>query len=107
MSGYVSLTPGLTNGVIPTPTGNTSSTCGSKHLHSISPRLMFNSVPDRLCRRSRPPPSAPPCSLFQLRFARSEEHTSELQSLMRISSAVFCLQKNKADTTIPTNMLYH
>src|SRR3546814_2842758 len=26
--------------------------------------------------------------------ARSEEHTSELQSLMRISYAVFCLQKN-------------
>src|SRR3546814_6892472 len=26
---------------------------------------------------------------------RSEEHTSELQSLMRISSAVFCLQKHK------------
>src|SRR3546814_9045908 len=25
--------------------------------------------------------------------ARSEEHTSELQSLMRISSAVFCLKK--------------
>src|SRR3546814_8971225 len=28
-------------------------------------------------------------------FARSEEHTSELQSLMRISYAVFCLQKKK------------
>src|SRR3546814_9143054 len=27
---------------------------------------------------------------------RSEEHTSELQSLMRISYAVFCLKKNKA-----------
>src|SRR3546814_6816632 len=27
--------------------------------------------------------------------ARSEEHTSELQSLMRISYAVFCLIKNK------------
>src|SRR3546814_3329461 len=27
--------------------------------------------------------------------ARSEEHTSELQSLMRISYAVFCLKKNK------------
>src|SRR3546814_5075860 len=27
--------------------------------------------------------------------ARSEEHTSELQSLMRISYAVFCLQKKK------------
>src|SRR3546814_9679404 len=32
-------------------------------------------------------------------FARSEEHTSELQSLMRISYAVFCLKKKK-DTTI-------
>src|SRR3546814_8853368 len=28
-------------------------------------------------------------------FHRSEEHTSELQSLMRISSAVFCLKKQK------------
>src|SRR3546814_3856340 len=28
---------------------------------------------------------------------RSEEHTSELQSLMRISYAVFCLKKNKAN----------
>src|SRR3546814_3205299 len=28
-------------------------------------------------------------------LARSEEHTSELQSLMRISYAAFCLQKNK------------
>src|SRR3546814_3375447 len=29
---------------------------------------------------------------------RSEEHTSELQSLMRISYAVFCLQKKKTQT---------
>src|SRR3546814_5693846 len=29
---------------------------------------------------------------------RSEEHTSELQSLMRISSAVFCLKKKKKET---------
>src|SRR3546814_2325461 len=29
------------------------------------------------------------------RHARSEEHTSELQSLMRISYAVFCLKKKK------------
>src|SRR3546814_10789801 len=28
-------------------------------------------------------------------YDRSEEHTSELQSLMRISYAVFCLKKNK------------
>src|SRR3546814_3440149 len=30
---------------------------------------------------------------------RSEEHTSELQSLMRISYAVFCLKKKKPTTT--------
>src|SRR3546814_9051117 len=32
--------------------------------------------------------------------ARSEEHTSELQSLMRISNAVFCLKKKKTHTTL-------
>src|SRR3546814_4524038 len=31
--------------------------------------------------------------------ARSEEHTSEIQSLMRISYAVFCLKKKKKNTT--------
>src|SRR3546814_5442566 len=36
------------------------------------------------------------------RPARSEEHTSELQSLMRISYAVFCLKKKK-NKTISTN----
>src|SRR3546814_6144778 len=29
------------------------------------------------------------------RFLRSEEHTSELQSILRISYAVFCLKKKK------------
>src|SRR3546814_3384578 len=33
--------------------------------------------------------------------ARSEEHTSELQSLMRISYAVFCLKKKKKQTKHP------
>src|SRR3546814_6494786 len=33
---------------------------------------------------------------------RSEEHTSELQSLMRISYAVFCLKKKKHITTLVT-----
>src|SRR3546814_14305081 len=31
---------------------------------------------------------------IEARWSRSEEHTSELQSLMRISYAVFCLKKN-------------
>src|SRR3546814_6033521 len=34
-------------------------------------------------------------------LARSEEHTSELQSLMRISYAVFCLKKKKKTATEP------
>src|SRR3546814_10001445 len=42
-----------------------------------------------------------------LDFARSEEHTSELQSLMRISYAVFCLKKktnnNEAPIEVNTN----
>src|SRR3546814_5000772 len=45
-----------------------------------------------------------PCSLDELHakgyqnwaLGRSEEHTSELQSLMRISYAVFCLKKKKS-----------
>src|SRR3546814_4606559 len=36
------------------------------------------------------------------RQGRSEEHTSELQSLMRISYAVFCLKKKKKKTTKDT-----
>src|SRR3546814_7278848 len=32
------------------------------------------------------------------RFIRSEEHTSELQSLLRISYAAFCLKKTKLNT---------
>src|SRR3546814_963419 len=38
----------------------------------------------------------------QQRAARSEEHTSELQSLMRISYAVFCLTKTN-ETLTPTS----
>src|SRR3546814_7799277 len=37
------------------------------------------------------------------RTPRSEEHTSELQSLMRISYAVFCLKKKKKHETTETN----
>src|SRR3546814_5529471 len=35
---------------------------------------------------------------YALSYKRSEEHTSELQSLMRISYAVFCLKKKKQKT---------
>src|SRR3546814_6552590 len=36
-------------------------------------------------------------------LGRSEEHTSELQSLMRISYAVFCLKKKNNKTTLQYN----
>src|SRR3546814_8750629 len=40
---------------------------------------------------------APDRDALDALFARSEEHTSELQSLMRISYAVFCLKKKRAN----------
>src|SRR3546814_4891185 len=46
-----------------------------------------------LCRVPLVAPSRP--GLADQRIWRSEEHTSELQSLMRISYAVFCLKKKK------------
>src|SRR3546814_3525426 len=38
---------------------------------------------------------------------RSEEHTSELQSLMRISYAVFCLKKKKMKENQPYKTIKH
>src|SRR3546814_2810517 len=54
----------------------------------------------RPSRNTCPPPDASHrrrqrlLYLQRTRVVRSEEHTSELQSLMRISYAVFCLKKN-------------
>src|SRR3546814_3968768 len=42
---------------------------------------------------------APTRGVAWLHSTRSEEHTSELQSLMRISYAVFCLKKKKQTET--------
>src|SRR3546814_2583568 len=48
------------------------------------PRLLLAALPDRH-----------PIGFLAHIAERSEEHTSELQSLMRISYAVFCLKKKK------------
>src|SRR3546814_2909636 len=66
------------------------------------------SVPSAICWRTMgcgkmpmPPPSSAMSIIVRiLLHRRSEEHTSELQSLMRISYAVFCLQKKKEHTKI-------
>src|SRR3546814_1826354 len=51
-----------------------------------------------------PPPAVGSRIVTSSALARSEEHTSELQSLMRISYAVFCL---KTQNTTDTLNLYH
>src|SRR3546814_1989540 len=53
---------------------------------------------DRVFRHAGLVPASNPPRAIALE-ARSEEHTSELQSLMRISYAVFCLQKKKITDT--------
>src|SRR3546814_6299614 len=55
----------------------------------------------------RPPPKSPTAvrqapTTRTSSIRRSEEHTSELQSLMRISYAVFCLKKKKQQTNPKT-----
>src|SRR3546814_4742181 len=55
-------------------------------------------TPDRGTQVSTPTP-------YPGGIMRSEEHTSELQSLMRISYAVFCLKKKKNNLTNLTNTL--
>src|SRR3546814_4153709 len=44
---------------------------------------------------------------FRMLNPRSEEHTSELQSLMRISYAVFCLKKKKTKNKYTDNNTSH
>src|SRR3546814_10297462 len=51
-------------------------------------------------------PKAERAKLSELTFVdRSEEHTSELQSLMRISYAVFCLKKKNNNNNYYTKLI--
>src|SRR3546814_3190660 len=79
----------------------------SERCHPLSPdgRRLLRPENGGRCRcsgrdhraRDEPPGTAP------LVAGRSEEHTSELQSLMRISYAVFCLKKKKKQTKKKSN----
>src|SRR3546814_10463224 len=81
--------------------------CGSALLQrSNAPNSPLSSPPIPWPRfDSKQPGSSPPCSWGTPKPSRSEEHTSELQSLMRISYAVFCLKK-KTNTHINNMKLY-
>src|SRR3546814_9583040 len=63
------------------------------HTEIESPMMFIAAKPATASARI----SRPSCGSFASSRARSEEHTSELQSLMRISYAVFCLKKKKKE----------
>src|SRR3546814_8391281 len=74
---------------------------GEQVRHALSEILMRGDVHDEVLASHfvsvtevRMSPDLRHATVF-VKPLRSEEHTSELQSLMRISYAVFCLKKNK------------
>src|SRR3546814_160640 len=85
----------------PGPTASTSPSCGFSLAVSgmmIPPAVFWSASMRRTTTRScrgRNFMTIPPYTQVETCVGRSEEHTSELQSLMRISYAVFCLKKKK------------
>src|SRR3546814_1029226 len=75
---------------------------GSKHLHHVIGQSRIDARPDIdyliipfVISDEAHIVVGPDFFNFGLSATRSEEHTSELQSLMRISYAVFCLKKKQ------------
>src|SRR3546814_8728502 len=76
---------------------------GLRHAQSTRPSChRMKAISSASSSRESKRPDLPPCPAPIL-VLRSEEHTSELQSLMRISYAVFCLKKKKNHNNKPTN----
>src|SRR3546814_6952590 len=65
----------------------------SAMLSSAQPEPALALLQQTLSDASALPPDEPLRIRLEMNHARSEEHTSELQSLMRISYAVFCLKQ--------------
>src|SRR3546814_3130770 len=92
---------------------------GAGSLRSLRLQILHDGKPDRTHRGAFLTVDQPKATSFEVNLApfeiddfsaptarhrnqRSEEHTSELQSLMRISYAVFCLKKKKTHKTQTT-----
>src|SRR3546814_2419874 len=76
------------NLLVPGEPGNSGVRLRRRDESSITPnRKLHSAHPENPLERFR--------AFFVLYVNRSEEHTSELQSLMRISYAVFCFKKKK------------
>src|SRR3546814_1474399 len=76
--------------------------------HKLFPAALLSCrhVPAPSPQKGHSKKARPTIEPFRRITSRSEEHTSELQSLMRISYAVFCLKKKKninSQKTITTN----
>src|SRR3546814_4170331 len=88
----------------PRQVGNLEEHSGNRFISSIAERSDMSLLwqIERHLKETGTPPTLfgrravrDPRLVHDLRRGRSEEHTSELQSLMRISYAVFCLKKKK------------
>src|SRR3546814_1482595 len=92
----------------------------SQRVSTNTPPRPLDSRTAPLYRPAMPTPDPAPESILIVDFGsqvtqliarrvreRSEEHTSELQSLMRSSYAVFCLKKKTQRHTHPRNTLLH
>src|SRR3546814_10176932 len=79
------------------PTGSASSQIGNMNMTPIT--FVQCSAIEEQSRSSGQVQSQAPNPIGRTPLLRSEEHTSELQSLMRISYAVFCLKKKKTNVT--------
>src|SRR3546814_5100171 len=95
-SGWSSLEPGTYSPGCP---GNTVE-CGLRDGNSGDPGHYDQPLPVLLASRAGNRRAAPPSCKSTLHYAarggtRSEEHTSELQSIMRISYAGSCMNKKK------------
>src|SRR3546814_7837930 len=82
-----------------------------QHARQFATLQLFPTSPDRRRSNAQAGDGRTGCYLVDgdIKATRSEEHTSELQSLMRISYAVFCLkkQKNKLSTSYNQHTARH
>src|SRR3546814_2728419 len=82
----------MMSSALPSPEAYLPATIGFGHWRRCLARMQFSDVTERLLGRSVSPSQAAAEAQAAWDYERSEEHTSELQSLMRISYAVFCLK---------------
>src|SRR3546814_4751448 len=91
------LSKGLTGGAVPLAVTMATPAIFEAHLSDDRARMFFHSS------SYTANPIACAAARANLAIWRSEEHTSELQSLMRISYAVFCLKKKITHNDNNTN----